>query len=181
MSFTTRPRTFARAEDALAHLARTPRALDTLLRGLPDSWAAANEGGDTWSPIDVVAHLMHTVRTNWIPRMRLVGQHGDSRPFDEFDRFGHQVFRPAALPALLDEFAAIREDSLRELRARAAADLDRRGQHPVMGVVTFRQLLAAWVTHDLDHLMQVTRVLALQYTDEVGPWRQYLRIVRDIP
>jgi uncharacterized damage-inducible protein DinB len=171
-------------DDAVGLLARTPVTLDTWLRDLPDGWATANEGGDTWSVSDVVAHLTHTERTNWMPRVKLLLEHGEARAFDEFDRFGHLTGQGGeTLAARLDEFTAVRQDSLRQLAALGLvpADLERRGKHPALGAVKLRQLLAAWVTHDLDHVFQVARVLACQYTEEVGPWRQYLRIVRDAP
>jgi hypothetical protein len=171
-------------DEAAAMLARTPATLDALLRGLPESWTAAHEGGDTWSPFDVLGHLIHADQTDWIPRARIILTHGDTRPFEAFDRLA-QFAAPAGptLPDRLDAFATRRAESLRELRALnlTAADLDRPGRHPVFGAVTLRQLLATWVAHDLDHLMQVTRVLARQYADEVGPWRVYLRVISGQP
>lgn len=171
-------------DEAMLLLERTPAALDALLRGLPDSWIEGNEGGTTWSAFDVVGHLIHADRTNWLPRMAAILEHGESRPFDDFDRFAQLTqSQGRTMAALLEEFAAIRQQSLRELTARALsdADLDRRGRHPALGMVTLRQLLSTWVSHDLDHLMQVSRVLARQYSDEVGPWRAFLRIIRDAP
>ena len=167
-------------EEAMAMLARTPRTLDALLRGLPASWTLAHEGGETWSPFDVMGHLIHGEQVNWIPRARIILTHGDARVFDSFDRLAQ--FTASAgrtLPDLLDEFARLREANLRELGSLdlTDADLDRPGRHPELGVVTLRQLLATWVAHDLDHLMQISRVLARQYSDEVGPWRAYLRII----
>jgi hypothetical protein len=167
-------------DEAAAVLARTPASLDALLRGLPDSWTTAHEGGDTWSPFDIVGHLIHAEHTDWIPRAKLILEHGDTREFEKFDRlaqFTHSAGR--ALPDLLDEFNVRRADSLRELRAfkLSTADLDRTGRHPAFGAVTLRQLLATWVAHDLDHVMQVARILGRQYTDEVGPWRVYLRVI----
>lgn len=167
-------------EDALAVLARTPAALDALLRGLPDDWVSANEGADTWSPFDVVGHLVHGERTDWVARARLILDHGESRPFEKFDRFAQfAASQGRSLGSLLDEFAAVRAENLRTVAALRLtdADLERRGRHPELGVVTLRQLLATWVAHDLDHVMQIARVLARQYSDEVGPWRAYLRIV----
>jgi hypothetical protein len=172
-------RTFA-IDEAAAVLARTPPTLDALLRGLPDGWVAANEGGNTWSPFDVVGHLIHGEQTDWMPRARIILAHGEGRAFDKFDRLA-QVKASAGrtLASLLDEFAALRQRSLDELANMnvTEADLDRRGRHPELGVVTLRQLLATWVAHDLDHVVQVARVLAKQYSDEVGPWRAYLRII----
>lgn len=167
-------------EEAVAILARTPATLDTLLRGLPDGWIAAHEGGETWSPFDVVGHLIHGERTDWLPRARIILDHGEARAFDTFDRlaqFGSSEGR--TLASLLDEFAALRRDNLRDLAALRLtdADLDRRGRHPQLGAVTLRQLLATWVAHDLDHVVQISRVLARQYSDAVGPWRAYLRVI----
>jgi len=167
-------------DEAVALLARTPATLDSLLRGLPDTWIAANEGDNTWSPFDVVGHLIHGEQTDWVPRARIIMQHGDSRPFEKFDRFAQFADSEGrTLESLLDEFAALRQTSLRELAAMniTAADLDRRGRHPELGGVTLGQLLSTWVAHDLDHVVQISRVLARQYSDEVGPWRAYLRII----
>ena len=166
--------------EAVAILARTPATVDALLRGLPDGWIAAHEGGDTWSPFDVVGHLIQGERTDWVPRVRIIVEQGEARAFDKFDRLAQ--FRESngrTLASLLDEFASLRRDNLRELDAMRLtdADLDRHGRHPAFGVVTLRQLLSTWVAHDLDHVMQISRVLAKQYSDEVGPWRAYLRII----
>src|SRR5690349_16285540 len=172
-------RSFA-VDEASAILARTPATLDALLRGLPDSWPSANEGDKTWSPFDVIGHLIHCERTDWIPRARIILQQGEARTFDKFDRFAQfSVSQGRTLASLLDEFAEMRADNLREVAALrlTEADLDRRGRHPEFGVVTLRQLLAAWVAHDLDHVMQTARVLGRQYSDEVGPWRAYLRVI----
>ena len=161
-------------------LARTPGALDALLRGLPEGWITAHEGGATWSPFDIVGHLIHGERTDWIPRARMILEHGETRAFDSFDRFAQfAASQGRALSSLLDEFTALRTQSLSDLTALRItdADLDRRGRHPELGVVTLRQLLATWVAHDLDHVMQISRVLARQYSDDVGPWRAYLRII----
>ena len=167
-------------EEGIAILSRTPSTLDALLRGLPDGWIAANEGGETWSPFDVIGHLIHGERTDWIPRVKIVLEHGESRAFDRFDRLAQFAESDGrTLAGLLDEFATLREVNLRELASLQLtdADLDRRGRHPQLGVVTIRQLVATWVAHDLDHVMQISRVLARQYADEVGPWRAYLRII----
>jgi len=169
-------------EEAVAILARTPATLDALLRGLPRGWIVAHEGRDTWSPFDVVGHLIHAERTNWVPRARIILEHGEARAFDDFDRFAQFTNSEGrTLASLLDEFAAVRRDSLRDLAALCVTDLDRRGQHPGLGVVTLRQLLSSWVVHDLDHVVQIARAMARQYSDEVGPWQRYLRIVRETP
>ena len=161
-------------------LRRTPAVLDALLRDLPEGWVAAHEGGGTWSPYDVIGHLIHGEQTDWLPRARIILDHGEQRAFDKFDRFAQfAASEGRALPSLLDEFAARREESLRGLASLGLteADLERRGRHPELGAVTLRQLLSTWVAHDLDHIVQIARVLARQYSDEVGPWRAYLRII----
>ena len=167
-------------DEAAAILARTPATLDILLRGLPESWIAAHEGDDTWSPFDVIGHLVHGERTDWVPRVRIILEHGEARAFDTFDRFAQfAASNGRTLASLLDEFTALRQGNLQELATLrlTETDLERRGRHPELGVVTLRQLLATWVAHDLDHVMQISRVLARQYSDEVGPWRAYLRII----
>jgi hypothetical protein len=171
-------------DEATAILSRTPATLDALLRGLPDGWIQAHEGGDTWSPYDVVGHLIHGERTDWMGRARIVLEHGESQAFEPFDRFAQ--FRESegkSLDDRLDEFGVLRRINLEALARLqvTAADLDRRGRHPALGGVTLRQLLATWVAHDLDHISQIARVLARQYTDEVGPWRAYLRIINGAP
>ncbi len=169
-------------EEGVAILSRTPATLNAWLRGLPEGWIAANEGGDTWSPFDILGHLIHGERTDWMQRVRIILEHGEAQPFNTFDRFAQfAASQGRTLASLLDEFATVRQQSLAELAALdlTDADLDRRGRHPELGVVTLRQLLATWVAHDLDHVMQISRVLARQYSEEVGPWRVYLRIIRD--
>jgi hypothetical protein len=168
--------------EAVAILGSTPRTLDALLRALPGEWMAANEGNETWSPFDVLGHLIHGERTDWVPRARIILEHGEARVFEPFDRFAQFVDSEGrTVASLLDEFAVLRQQSLRDLAALqiTAADLDRRGRHPAFGAVTLRQLLSTWVAHDFDHLVQISRVLARQYSDEVGPWRAYLRVVRE--
>ena len=175
-----RARRAFRLEEAVAILSRTPATLDTMLRDLPDDWIAANEGGNTWSPYDIVGHLIHGECADWIPRARIILEHGERRPFEPFDRLAQFAESEGkTLAHLLDDFAAARRQSLTALAALRLtdADLDRQGKHPALGTVTLRQLLATWVAHDLDHIMQISRVLARQYADEVGPWREYLRII----
>ena len=170
--------------EAVAVLERTPATLDALLRDLPDGWIAAHEGGETWSPYDVMGHLIHGEHADWLPRVRTILEHGEARAFDPFDRFAQfEESRGRTLAELLDRFAEVRAENLRQLAALGLtqADFDRRGRHPALGTVTLRQLLATWVAHDLDHIAQVVRVMARQYADEVGPWRAYLRIVNGQP
>ena len=167
-------------EEAVAILARTPPVLDALLRDLPNDWIVANEGGDTWSPFDVVGHLVHGEQTDWLPRVKIILDHGEARAFDKFDRFAQYAKSEGrTLASLLDEFGALRQANLSELATLGVtnSDLARRGRHPELGTVTLRQLLATWVAHDLDHVMQISRVMARQYSHEVGPWRAYLRII----
>ncbi len=169
--------------EAMGILARTPALLDAMLRGLPEAWIVAHEGGESWSAIDVVGHLIHGEKTDWMPRVKIILEHGDARPFDRFDRLAQfKESTPRTLDSLLDEFATLRRENLEELNALGLApvDLDRPGRHPELGPVTLRQLLATWTAHDLDHVMQISRVLARQYSDEVGPWRAYLRIISGV-
>jgi hypothetical protein len=181
MTGRTTRRAFTLAE-AIPLLERTPRLLDVWLRGLAEGWVHAHEGGETWSPYDVVGHLIHGEKADWLPRARCILEHGEARAFETFDRFAQ--FRDSqgkTLGQLLDEFAALRAESLDALHGLRLADtqLALRGKHPQLGGVTLRNLLACWVAHDLDHVVQIARVLARQYADEVGPWREYLRVVRE--
>jgi hypothetical protein len=169
-------------DKSLAVLERTPGVLRALLADLPADCTAANEGPDTWSPYDVVGHLIHGERTDWMTRLGIILEDGPGRPFASFDRFAQ--FRESegrSLGELLDEFETVRADNLRRLRALGLtdADLDRTGTHPALGAVTARQLLSTWTVHDLDHIVQISRVMAKQLGDEVGPWVKYLRIIRD--
>jgi hypothetical protein len=168
-------------EKAIAVLERTPAALRALLDGLPAEWTASNEGENTWSPFDVLGHLVHGEKTDWIPRARIILESGESRPFESFDRFAQ--FRESegkTLGELLDEFARLRAENLEALAGMRleAADFDRTGTHPELGRVTLGELLATWVAHDLDHVVQVSRTMAKQYRDEVGPWRAFLSVLR---
>lgn len=170
-----------RIEDAVQVLARTPWALTALLDGLPDAWHQGDEGPSTFSPFEVVGHLLHGERTDWIPRARIILQ-GEEGTFEPYDRFAQrEESRGKSLEGLLAEFAEAREENLRALAAMEleAPDLDRLGTHPELGKVTLRQLLSAWVVHDLGHLAQIARVMAKQYGDEVGPWRQYMPVLSD--
>lgn len=168
-------------DHALALLAATPGTLRALLPGLPTSWKdARTEGEGTFSARDVVGHLIWGERTDWVPRLRLILDHGEDRPFPPFDRTGFAGYIASrAMADLLAEFATLREANLEAVRALALTDarLDRRGRHPELGAVTARQLLATWVVHDLGHLAQISRVLAKRYAQEVGPWSAYLPVL----
>jgi hypothetical protein len=164
--------------ETVALLARTPAVLDALLRGLPEIWTLRNEGGLTWSPLHVVAHLIHAERTNVMPRVRVLLEFGETQSFAPFEREPAQEHRPLA--QLLDEFAQLRRENLAALEALhlTEEDLDRRGEHPAFGSVTLAQLLATWAAHDLTHLHQLSRVMAYQYREAVGPWSAYLGVLR---
>jgi hypothetical protein len=179
-SLTDRTRRTFRLDESVAVLTRTPAVLDALLRGLPEGWTNAHEGGDTWSPFDVVGHLIHCERADWILRARIILEHGESRTFEPFDRFAQfKDSQGKTLDGMLDEFTALRAGCLRDLASMALtdADLDRRGRHPAFGEVTLGQLLATWTAHDLGHISQIVRAMGRQYTDAVGPWKQYLSIL----
>ena len=166
--------------EGLQVLERTPAVLDAWFRGLDDAWLEADEGPETFSPRDVLGHLIHGERTDWMPRIRLMREFADTRPFEPFDRTGFRDdLRGNAVPDLLDEFACLRADNLAELVSLDLVDADfqTRGLHPALGSVTVGQLLATWVTHDLNHLGQIARVMARRQTDAVGPWREYLGIL----
>lgn len=166
--------------EARALLACTPPMLDAWLRDLPDAWFTCDEGPSTWNPLAVVGHLVEGERSDWIPRVRHLLAHGEAVAFPPFDRFAQLRREALPMPALLDEFAALRRDSLRDLAALAlsADDLRRPGRHPEFGRVTLAQHLATWVAHDLTHITQIARVMARRYATAVGPWRAYLRVVR---
>jgi hypothetical protein len=167
-------------DSALTILERTPATLDLLLRGLPAEWVSGREGPETWSPFEVVGHLIHGERTDWVVRAKKIVTVGPDGTFDPFDRFAmFEDSRGKTLTELLDEFATLRRENvccIRELRL-SEADLRREGQHPDFGLVTLRQLLATWVVHDLGHIAQIVRVMAKQYRDEVGPWGAYLPVL----
>ena len=169
------------AAEAIAVLARTPATLDALLRGLPESWVRNNEGKDTWSAFDIVGHLIVGERTDWMARARVILESGEARPFDPFDRFAQsRESHNKSLEQLLDDFARLRRENLAALQALdlQPEDLSRRGRHPALGVVTLRQLLATWAVHDLTHVHQLSRVMARQYRDAVGPWSAYLGVLK---
>jgi hypothetical protein len=165
---------------ALEVLERTPAAFRALLDGLSEAWTAPNEGPDTFSAFDNLGHLIHGERTDWIPRARLILAQGSNRRCEPFDRFAmYRESEGKSVADLLDEFTRLREDNLATLRGwqLTEPELALEGEHPTLGPVTLRQLLATWVVHDLGHLAQTARVLAKQYREEVGPWRAYLPVL----
>ena len=176
--------------EAIAVLTRTPATLNALLRGLPNIWVRGNEGKDTWSAYDIVGHLIVAERTDWMPRVRIILENGEARAFDPFDRFAQMRMKEMRMKEsqdkspemdqLLDDFARLRKESLAALQALdlQPEDLARRGTHPALGVVTLSELLATWAVHDLTHLHQLSRVMAHQYRDAVGPWSVYLGVLK---
>lgn len=165
----------------LALLARTPAVLDALLRDLPAAWTLQNEGENTMSAFDVVGHLIHAEYANWIPRAKKLIEFGETQAFEPFNRWGHlKESQGKSLPQLLDDFARVRSENLSELRRMnlQPSDLERRGRHPALGSVTLSQLLATWAAHDLTHVHQISRIMAHQYREAVGPSIAYLGVLK---
>lgn len=161
-------------------LKRTPDTLHALLDNLPQEWLRANEGAETWSPFDIVGHLIHGEETDWIPRAKIILAHGAARNFPPFDRFAMlEKSQDKSISELLATFARLRGESLQELaRMNLTPEmLEKYGQHPALGTVTLSQLLATWVVHDLGHIAQIARVMAKQYSVAVGAWQAYLPIL----
>lgn len=166
--------------DALEVLERSPATFRALLGGLPEAWTAPNEGPETFSAFDNVGHLIHGERTDWIQRARTILAQGPDRRFEPYDRFAqYRESRGKSMADLLDEFARLRAANLVTLRGwrLTERELALEGEHPALGTVTLRQLLSAWVAHDLGHLAQTARVMAKQYREAVGPWRAYLPVL----
>ena len=167
-------------QHAIEILGHTPSTLNSMLRDIPGPWLVQNEGPETWSPYDVVGHLIHGEETDWVPRARIILEHGEARAFEPFDRVAmFEKSQRKSIAELLDTFALLRKESLQELNEMKLTPtlLEKRGKHPGLGVVTMKQLLAAWVVHDLGHVRQIVRVMAKQYRDAVGPWKEYLSIL----
>jgi len=168
-------------ENTIALLERTPAALDALLRGLPEMWTESNEGENTWSVRAVVAHLIQGEDEDWIPRARVILESPEGQAFAPFDREGHVRYSQGkTLEQLLDEFARARAKALDDLRnlKLTHGDLNRRGRHPALGTVTLSELLATWAMHDLTHLHQISRIMAYQYREAVGPWARFLGVMQ---
>jgi hypothetical protein len=168
-------------DNTLAVLDRTPATLNALLRGLPDSWTLQNEGEKTWTPYDVIGHLIYADRTAWMPRARMILERGDAEAFAPLDRTGQaRESEGKSLAQLLDEFAQVRAENVAAVRARNlhSADFERKGKHPAFGPVTLSELLSAWTVHDLTHLHQISRVMAHQYRAAVGPYNKYLGVLK---
>jgi len=168
-------------EQTISLLSRTPVALNALLRDLPNEWTFRSEGEKTWSVFDVLGHLVHIERTDWMPRAKRLIEFGETKPFDPVDRWAQvRENEGKSLGELLDEFVRLRSETLAELRALKLQekDLDRRGRHPALGPVTLSHLLAAWTVHDMTHLHQISRILAHQYREAVGPWSEFLGVLQ---
>jgi hypothetical protein len=167
-------------EQSIEVLRRTPDVLCALLGGLSDGWSLNNYGPATFSPFDVVGHLIHGEQTDWMVRVRVILEHGESRPFAPFDRYAmYESSKGKSMAELLQVFASLRAKNLADLRTLKLTPekLECRGIHPALGGVTLRQLIAAWVVHDLNHVHQIAKAMAFQYRNEVGPWREYLSIL----
>ncbi|MFN8250336.1 MAG: DinB family protein [Ferruginibacter sp.] len=167
-------------EKSVEILEKTPSVLQCLLAGLSDEWVMNNEGPETFSPFDVVGHLIHGEKTDWTARIRVILEHGNSKPFERWDRFAqYEISKGKTLQQLLEEFDQVRKENIIWFRSLGLtdADLERKGMHPVLGEVTLKNLLATWVVHDLTHIAQITRVMAKQYKDEMGPWPEFFRIL----
>lgn len=168
------------ADKSIAILERTPAVLITLLSNLHDDWVMNNEGPETFSPYDVIGHLIHGEKTDWIVRAKIILEYDLSKPFTPWDRFAQfEASKGKSLQQLLDEFAVIRNENMDWFKSLelTETDLEKKGMHPVLGEVTLRNLLSTWVAHDLTHIAQITRVMAKQYKDEMGPWPEFFRIL----
>jgi len=163
-------------------LERTPKVIEVLLDGLSEEWTHVNEGGDTWSAFDIVGHLIHGESTDWITRINIILNQDGDRKFKSFDRFAQfEESKGKTLKQLLEEFKKVRKENLEKLKKLnlSSSDFNKKGIHPVFGEVTLHQLISTWTAHDLGHLAQIARVMAKQYKDDIGPWKEYLRIVRE--
>ena len=165
---------------AIQVLERTPGTLRALLQGLDDEWLMNNEGPDTFSPYDVVGHMVHGEYTDWVARTKRILEEGETVPFDSFDRFAmYEESKGKSLDDLLDEFDDLRAKNINWLKSLKLdeKELAKKGSHPVLGTVTLGNLLSTWVAHDLTHIAQITRVMAKQYKEAMGPWPEFFRIL----
>lgn len=164
----------------IAVLANTPRTLRAQLTNLGETWTHCNEGGETWSAFDIVGHLIHGEKTDWIPRAKIILSDSEEKRFEPYDRFAQfEASKGKTLEELLNEFESLRNANIDELKSwnLSDADFQKKGNHPDFGEVTLKQLLSTWMVHDVGHVAQINRVIAHQYKDEIGPWRAYLPIV----
>lgn len=168
-------------EKAIEILERTPNVLISMLQNISADWTSTNEGGETWSVYDIIGHLIHGEKTDWIPRVEIILSEKSDKTFEPFDRFAQlEAGEKKSLGQLLDELAMLRKQSVERLHALNITenDLKKTGIHPAFGEVKLFQLISTWVVHDLDHIAQISRVLAKQYKTEVGPWKAYLKILQ---
>lgn len=166
---------------AIEILERTPSTLGTLLHGLSEEWTDNNEGAETWSPYDVIGHLIHGEKTDWMQRLEIILSDQGNKTFEPFDRFAQfQESIGKTLGQLLAEFKDIRTENLQYLKSKNLIEIDfqKKGMHPALGEATLENLLSTWVVHDLNHLAQISRIMAKQYKEEVGPWVEYLPILK---
>ncbi|PYI51005.1 DinB family protein [Paenibacillus flagellatus] len=171
-------------QEAIEVLERTPQTLETFLAGLSDGWLACREGEGTWNVSEVIGHLIEGEKSNWVPRLEFILREGESKPFPAFDRHSHLKEEPEKpIGQKLHEFKTIRARNIAKLQELVgdARQLERTGMHPAFGTVKVRELLSAWVVHDLTHIAQIVRVMAERYRTDVGPWSQYLGILKKAP
>ena len=169
-------------KEALEILERTPTVLTSLLKDLSDSWIYSNEGGESWNPFDIVGHLIHGEKKDWIPRANIILEYGEEKPFEPFDRLAQfKDSEGKTLNDLLEEFAKLRNENIDVLHKLNLDEIDfiKTGIHLEFGNVTLKQLLSTWVVHDLSHIRQISRVMAKQYKNEIGPWRTYLPVINE--
>jgi len=169
-------------KEAIEILGRTPGILTALLNGLSDRWIYNNEGGESWNPYDIVGHMLHGEKKDWIPRAKIILEYGEDKPFEPFDRFAQfKDSEGKALNDLLEEFATLRDENIDVLNKfnLGENDFNKKGIHPEFGKVTLKQLLSTWVVHDLSHIRQISRVMAKQYKNEIGPWVTYLPVINE--
>lgn len=168
-------------EKSISILEKTPAVMHELLFDLPEEWVMFNEGGETWSPYDIVGHLIHGESSDWIKRLEKILSDFTDNKFTPFDRFAQvNESKGKEMNTLLNEFKILRTNNIKILKSKNITDVyfEREGVHPVFGIVSLRNLIATWVVHDFNHLAQITRVMAHQYKSEVGPWKEYLRILK---
>lgn len=167
-------------QQSIEILERTPQVLESMLKGLSSEWIKNNEGANTWSPYDVVGHLVFGEKTDWMARINIILSDAENKLFEPFDRFAQLNEKEQPLEYLLGEFKRLRAQNLQDLSALniQEEDYERTGIHPAFGEVNLKQLLSTWAVHDLGHIAQISRVMAKQYTQEVGPWIDYLGVLK---
>ncbi|MGH1364558.1 MAG: DinB family protein [Calditrichia bacterium] len=168
-------------QDSINIISRTPAVLEALLSDLPEAWLRSNEGKDTWSPYDIVGHLIHGEKTDWVVRTKIILANSGNKQFESFDRFAQEKEdNSRSIEILLAEFRELRAQNIQEFKSLQISEIDlrKKGIHPELGEVSLQQLLATWVVHDLGHIAQISRVMAKQYGSEVGPWMEYIGVLK---